>query len=66
MKKEGFDCMEMKRKAAAPINERLQRMTLEQQITYWRERSQEFFKEYGEGKSPHPEASDERVPHINV
>ena len=47
MKRKRFDCVEMKRKAAAPINERLKGMTVEQQIAYWQERAVAFEKEYG-------------------
>jgi hypothetical protein len=57
MTRKRFDCVEMKRKAAAPINERLQGMTVEQQIAYWQERSEAFAREYGEGtpvQSPAP------------
>ena len=49
MTKKRFDCVEMKRKAAAPINERLKDMTVEQQIAYWKERSEAFSREYGAG-----------------
>ena len=42
MKTKTFDCVEMKRRGAARIHERLKNMTLEQKIDYWRRRSQAF------------------------
>ena len=47
MKTKTFDCVEMKRKAAAPINERLKGMTVGEQIAYWQARTIAFEKEYG-------------------
>lgn len=61
MTKKRFDCVEMKRQAAAPINERLQRMTPEQQIAYWKERSDAFFLEYGDDAATRPAPSDKRA-----
>ena len=49
--KNPFDCVEMKRKAAAPLNARLQGMTLEQQIAFWHERSEAFLREFGGSNS---------------
>lgn len=42
MKTKTFDCVEMKRKAAARIHEQTGNLTLEQKIEYWRARSQAF------------------------
>ena len=42
MKTKTFDCVEMKRRGAARIHDRLKNMTLEQKIDYWRRRSQAF------------------------
>ncbi len=42
MKTKTFDCVEMKRRGAERIHERLKNMTLEQKIDYWRQRSQSF------------------------
>ncbi|HUT76586.1 MAG TPA: hypothetical protein VM285_02810 [Polyangia bacterium] len=39
---ENFDCVEMKRRAALRIHERLAGLTLEEQVEYWRRRSEEF------------------------
>ncbi len=51
-----FDCVEMKRRGAARIHERLKNMTLEQKIEYWRRRSRLFRAEQAgllsEGKTP--------------
>jgi len=64
MTRKRFDCVEMKRKAAAPINERLKGMTVEQQIAYWQERSEAFVREYGEGASAQsPSTSPARATH---
>jgi len=39
-----FDCVEMKRRAALKIHERLAGLTFEEQVEYWRKRSEEFRK----------------------
>ena len=39
-----FDCVEMKRRAEL-VRQRLAGMTPEQQIAYWRRRSEEFLRE---------------------
>ena len=45
MKKKTFDCVEMKRRAAARIHERTKDLTLRQKIDYWRQRNQAFRRE---------------------
>jgi len=45
MKTKTFDCVEMKRQGSLRIHERLKHMTVEQQIEYWRQRSEEFERE---------------------
>ena len=45
MKTKKFDCVEMKRQGALRVHERLKNMTIEEQIEYWRRRSEEFEKE---------------------
>jgi hypothetical protein len=45
MKTKAFDCVEMKRRGAEIVRQRLAGMTLEQEIEYWRQRSEEFRKE---------------------
>ena len=45
MKTKTFDCVEMKRQGALRIHERLKEMTIEEQITHWRQRSEEFRRE---------------------
>ena len=45
MKTKTFDCVEMKRQAAARIHEATRDMTLEQKIEYWRRRSEVFRQE---------------------
>jgi hypothetical protein len=42
MKAKTFDCIEMKRRGALRIHDQLKNMTVEQQIEYWRQRSEEF------------------------
>jgi hypothetical protein len=42
MKTKTFDCIEMKRRGALRIHDQLKNMTVEQQIEYWRQRSEEF------------------------
>ena len=37
-----FDCIEMKRRGALKIHERLASMSIEEQVEYWRRRSDEL------------------------
>ena len=56
MKTKMFDCVEMKRRGAERIHERVKNMTLEQKIDYWGQRSRAFRSEQerlvSEGKTP--------------
>ena len=45
MKTKTFDCVEMKRRGAELLRARLAGMTLEQEIEFWRQRSEEFERE---------------------
>ena len=45
MKTKTFDCVEMKRHGGARIYEATRNMTLEQEVAYWRRRSETFRKE---------------------
>jgi len=42
MKNKGFDCVEMKHKAAQKVQARLARMTREEQLAYWDERTRDL------------------------
>ncbi|MGQ9650404.1 MAG: hypothetical protein ACUVXJ_09865 [Phycisphaerae bacterium] len=42
MKTKTFDCVEMKRRGAERVRQRLAGMTIEQEIEYWRQRSEQF------------------------
>ena len=44
MKKKAFDCVEMKRRGARIIREKLAGMTLQQQLAFWEEGSKELRK----------------------
>ena len=59
MKTKTFDCVEMKRKAAARIQEQIGNLTMEQKIEYWRQRSKEFRAEQealkASGTRSHPD-----------
>ena len=37
-----FDCVEMKRRGAEALRKRLAGMTFEQEVEFWRKRSEEF------------------------
>lgn len=37
-----FDCVEMKKKGAAIINEKMKDMTFEEKVEFWKRRSEEF------------------------
>lgn len=41
-KNKSFDCIEMKRRGALKIHERLASMSIEEQVEYWRRRSDEL------------------------
>lgn len=45
MKKKTFDAVEMKRKGAMDVYERIKAMTSEQEAEYWRGRNMEFQRE---------------------
>lgn len=46
-----FDCVEMKRRAAAMIYEKLKGMSQEQQIEYWRRGTEELREEQAEARA---------------
>ena len=48
----GFDCVEMKRRAALKIHERLAGLSFEEQVEYWRKRSEEFRKKAASAEQP--------------
>ena len=45
MNKKTFDCVEMKREGARRVYEQIKDMALEEEIEYWRRRSEEFRQE---------------------
>ncbi len=45
MKTKTFDCVEMKRRGAARIYEETKDLSLEEQIEFWRRRSEAFRRE---------------------
>jgi hypothetical protein len=45
MKTKTFDCVEMKRQGAELLRQRLSGLTPEQEIEYWRQRSEQFERE---------------------
>ncbi len=45
MKTKTFDAVDMKRLGAEVVRQRLASMTLEEEIEYWRQRSEEFQQE---------------------
>jgi hypothetical protein len=47
-----FDCVEMKRRGAEALRQRLAGMTLEQEIEFWRQRSEEFEREQQRLRAP--------------
>ncbi len=47
-KKKTFDCVEMKRRGAALVYERLKDMSEEEELEYWRRRTEEMRKEQAE------------------
>ena len=47
-KSKNLDCVEMKRRGAAKINERTEGMTPAERVEYWKKRSEAFRKEQEE------------------
>ena len=45
VKTKTFDCVEMKRQGQQRIHEQLSGMTRQQQIEYWRKRSEKFMRQ---------------------
>jgi len=54
-----FDCVEMKRRGALKIYERLKDMTVDQKAEYWRKRGEAFRKEQ-EALGPIPQLASSR------
>ena len=42
MKNKTFDCVEMQHRGAEAVRERLKGMSMEEQLAYWRERTDEL------------------------
>jgi hypothetical protein len=47
MKTKTFDCVEMKRRGAALIYEKIKDMTIDEQVAYWKERDAAMKKRLG-------------------
>jgi len=47
MKTKTFDCVEMKRRGAALIYERIKNMTIDEQVAYWKKKDAAFEKRRG-------------------
>lgn len=45
--KKTFDCVEMKRKGAEAVRKRLEGLTPEQELAYWRERTEALRRKQG-------------------
>jgi hypothetical protein len=58
MKTKTFDCVEMKRQGALRVHEKLKDMTIEQQIEYWRQRSEQFQREQDRLRAQAKKASE--------
>ena len=59
MKTKTFDCVEMKRRGAERLRQRLAGMTLEEEIEFWRQRSEQFERDQDRMRT---EAGIERSP----
>jgi hypothetical protein len=62
MKTKTFDCVEMKRRGAELVRQRLAGMSLEEEIDYWRRRSEEFQREQDRLRAQTPPAVDPTRP----
>ena len=50
-RKKTFDCVEMKRRGAALLREKLKGMTEEEELEFWRRRTEELPKEQEEARA---------------
>lgn len=50
-RKKKFDCVEMKRRGGDRVYQRLKDLSQEEQIEYWRQRTEELLKEQAEAKA---------------
>lgn len=57
MKKKIFDCVEMKRRGAEYVYSITKDMTLEEEVEYWRKRSEEFMRDQERLRTQRPPAS---------
>jgi len=62
MRAKTFDCVEMKRRGAMRIHERLKGMSLKKQVEYWRRRSEDFRREQELLRRQEPKATDKGAP----
>ncbi len=62
MKTKTFDCVEMKRVGGLMIHERLKGMNVEEQIAYWRRRSEDFRREQERLLSPGAKMAEDTYP----
>lgn len=60
MKTKTFDCVEMKRRGAEYVHSITKDMTLEEEIEYWRKRSEEFMRKQERLRAQSPPAPAHR------
>lgn len=60
-KKKTFDCVEMKRRGAARVYEKLKDLSTEQQVEYWRMRNDEMLRERDEVRATLRKKSKEQA-----
>jgi hypothetical protein len=53
-RKKDFDCVEMKRKGARKVHEAIKGMTVEEEVAYWRVRTEEALKKYPKMREMNP------------
>jgi Zn-finger domain-containing protein len=54
--KKAFDCVEMMHRGALQIHEKIKDMTMEEEMSYWREREEEARKKYPGMRTAPPNA----------
>ena len=59
--KKTFDCVEMKRRGAARVYEKLKDLSLEQQVEYWLMRNEEMLRERDEARATLRKKSQEQA-----
>ncbi len=57
MKTKTFDCIDMKRRGAEQVHERLKDMTVQQRMAYWREQTEQLRQRQAAVRAARPDTA---------